>query len=654
MKGRCGRSHFERVKPKKKEFKGTLTATAAIPSIVELTTIELYSSYLGKVPVRAKVVGENVYLESVYETKTNKKIYIKILDLLDNNIDDNYMYQPQQLVRLTSIVINKNENIYKYFITLYCYLRINQLEQSTENIEKYKKLIDEIKTDALLERLNKDHPVLLEEKITISIAKLKKMLQSVTTYNSRVDILFAALEYLEFISYVTDNVLETINNQDILIFISGVPNLDNAYWNGKYMVFGNGDSIFYPLTSIDVIGHELTHGLIQGVCDLDYKGHSGALNESYADIFGTMLEFYIYDKYKDKLLGKGDWLIGEELTINDSCLRSLEDPNSSEQPAKMFDKYYVDPTSMIDYGGVHINSGIPNHCFYIASQLMDKFESLKLFINCLFKLLHSSDFYEFSDTLSIISKDDVSSSKDDIIINALTKVGLSPRYNSPPSSKQPQSPSKTPTPRQTPPSKPQSPRPAPKPKFPYPPTTPSLPSYPYPPTYPYPYPSYPPNPYPSYPYPSYPYSSDNLMQQLLQQLQSQQHYQQQPPPLFQYQQPPPLFHHQQPPPLFHQQQPPPFHQHLQPPPSPNQHSKPPSPTHNIHPTPLIIPLPIQTQSQPQTPINKKQGDFDFMSRSESTFIADHGRQTTDALSGQPNNIINSLLLELLIRRGSPN
>lgn len=516
MKGHhCGRSHFERIKVKKKEFKGNLTATAAIPSIVEITNVELYSSYLGKVPIRAKVVGENVYLESVYETKTNKKIYIKVLDLLDNNIDDNYTYQPQQLIRLTSVFINKQENLYKYFVTLYCYLRINQLEQSNENIEKYKKLINEVKTDSLIEKLSKEHPILLDEKINISVAKLKKLLQVVTAYNSRVDILFATLEYLEFISYVTDNVLETINNQDILIVISGVPNLDNAYWNGKYMVFGNGDSIFYPLTSIDVIGHELTHGLIQGVCDLEYKGHSGALNESYADIFGTMLEFYIYDKYKDKLLGKGDWLIGEELTINDSCLRSLEDPNTSEQPAKMFDKYYVDPTSMIDYGGVHINSGIPNHCFYIASQMMDKFESLKLFITCLFKLLHTSDFYEFSDTLSITSKDD-------IINNALIKVGLSPRYLSP------TLPPKVQSPRYIP-----SKQHSPKTKHSPPPTYP----YPAPPSYPYPYPlppsfPYPPNTNPlprTYPYP-YPYNQgsyysykQDLIQQLIVQLQQMQH-----------------------------------------------------------------------------------------------------------------------------------
>jgi Zn-dependent metalloprotease len=59
------------------------------------------------------------------------------------------------------------------------------------------------------------------------------------------------------------------------------------------MVFGNGDTQFYPLTSIDVIGHELTHGLIQGLPDLEYKAHSGALNESYADIVGTTFEFYI-------------------------------------------------------------------------------------------------------------------------------------------------------------------------------------------------------------------------------------------------------------------------------------------------------------------------------------------------------------------------
>ena len=527
----CGKSHFERIKPHKTNFRGTLAATASVPDVVEITETELYSSYLGKVPIRAKVVGENVYLESIYQTVNNKKIYIKVIDMVENDLDDDYVYPPQQLLKLTSVCINRKENIYKYLLTLYCYLRINQLEFNDENIERYKKLIENVKNEELIEKIKLEYPKILEDDIQLPLSSIKKILHSVTIYNSRIDILFASLEYLEFISVMTNGKIDTINDQDILICISGVPNLDNAYWNGKYMVFGNGDLMFYPLTSIDVIGHELTHGLVQGVCDLEYKGHSGALNESYADIFGTMLEFYVYEKYNDRILGKGDWLIGEDLTIDSGCLRNMADPNSSDQPAKMFDKYYVDPNSMIDYGGVHINSGIPNHCFYLASQQVDKFISLKVFIECLFKLVRKSDFYLFSNTLSSISSDKY-------IIDSLATVGLSPKC----SKRDRHKPSHIPPTPSSPSSDSSSSN------------THTLPPH-TPPQYPYPFPQYP-YPFPQYPFPQYPYPPSQY-----QYPPSQYQY---PPPQYpyppsQYQYPPSQY--QYPPPQYIVPSPPQYNQH---------------------------------------------------------------------------------------------
>jgi hypothetical protein len=387
-----------------------------------------------------------------------------------------------------------------------------------------------------------EYPELISGKVSSKV--YKKILQSVTTYNSRVDVMFAAIEYLEFIDIYTRGVVDTVNNQDILIFITGVPKLDNAYWNGSYMIFGEGDESFYPLTSIDVIGHELTHGFIQGICDLEYKGHSGALNESFADIFGVMLEFYVYEKYKSKLLGKSDWCIGEDLAINDRCLRDMADPNACEQPAKMFDKFYLDPRSMIDYGGVHVNSGIPNHCFYLISQTIDKYASFKLFINCLFKLFKQSDFYNFSNTLSDVSE------KNKCIDTALNKIGLPPTHtsktesnypspNQPPSKNQPYPPPPSSPTKEPPYPYPRSPSPPPSREqspYPYPHVPPSREQSPYPYPHvppsreqsPYPYPHVPPSrdqryppqyPPPHYPYPhypdlprQYPYPSDHMHQ----------------------------------------------------------------------------------------------------------------------------------------------
>ena len=273
---KCGRHYIERNRKNKQEFAGPIAENQLHLQKITISKVELYSSYLGKVPVYAKAEEDNIYLETVYITEKKRSIYIKILDLLENSLSDSYVYPVEHLMQLRAVCINKSENLYKYAVTLLCYIRINKMENAQDNVDKYTKLYNEVTTPAIKYRIETEHPELVAENNTVSSKYYKKILQKALEYNSRVDILFAALEYLEFINRMTNGNIETINNQNILIFISGVPKLDNAYWNGSYMIFGNGDSMFYPLTSLDVIGHELTHGLIQGVCDLEYRGHSGA------------------------------------------------------------------------------------------------------------------------------------------------------------------------------------------------------------------------------------------------------------------------------------------------------------------------------------------------------------------------------------------
>lgn len=150
---------------------------------------------------------------------------------------------------------------------------------------------------------------------------------------------------------------------------------NNAFWSGKQMAYGDGDGkIFYRFTkSIDVVGHELTHGVVDFTCDLVYEDEPGALNEHFADVFGTLI--------KQKHLGldaeSADWLIGAEILVpapTRTALRSMAEPGtayqndpdlgSDPQPAHMDDEY----TGSFDHGGVHINSGIPNHAFYLAAK----------------------------------------------------------------------------------------------------------------------------------------------------------------------------------------------------------------------------------------------------------------------------------------------
>lgn len=147
----------------------------------------------------------------------------------------------------------------------------------------------------------------------------------------------------------------------------------NAFWDGERMVFGDGDGeLFVSFTaSLDVIAHELAHGLTQYTSGLAYSGQSGALNEHVSDVFGVVTkQFSLGQSATD-----ADWLIGAELLapgVSGVALRSMAAPGTAyddprlgadPQPATMSD--YVVTTD--DYGGVHINSGIPNKAFHVLA-----------------------------------------------------------------------------------------------------------------------------------------------------------------------------------------------------------------------------------------------------------------------------------------------
>lgn len=147
----------------------------------------------------------------------------------------------------------------------------------------------------------------------------------------------------------------------------------NAFWNGRQMVYGDGDGrIFNRFSkSIDVIGHELTHGITQYEAGLDYHDQPGALNESFSDVFGSLLKQWT----KKQTARRADWIIGAGIftrRIKAVGLRSMKAPGTAyddpligrdPQPAHMKDYY----DGSADDGGVHINSGIPNHAFYLAA-----------------------------------------------------------------------------------------------------------------------------------------------------------------------------------------------------------------------------------------------------------------------------------------------
>jgi Zn-dependent metalloprotease len=152
---------------------------------------------------------------------------------------------------------------------------------------------------------------------------------------------------------------------------------NNAFWDGKHMVFGDGDgTMFIDFTkSLGVIGHELTHGVTENTAGLEYHDQPGALNESISDVFGSLIDQWSQNQTAEN----AGWMIGPEIFtpgFAGDALRSMKDPGhaydnptmgTDPQPGHMNDYVPLPNTARGDNGGVHINSGIPNKAFYLTA-----------------------------------------------------------------------------------------------------------------------------------------------------------------------------------------------------------------------------------------------------------------------------------------------
>ncbi|HEX5001035.1 MAG TPA: M4 family metallopeptidase [Bacteroidia bacterium] len=129
----------------------------------------------------------------------------------------------------------------------------------------------------------------------------------------------------------------------------------NAFWNGNAVVYGSGNTLSGPMTTLDIAGHEFTHGLIQYMTGLNYSGESGIINEAIADMTGTAFEMAADSS-------NFDWLIGED---TGSPIRSMQQPELYNQPAYYHGTHWYFGSG--DNGGVHINSGFLNKWFYLLA-----------------------------------------------------------------------------------------------------------------------------------------------------------------------------------------------------------------------------------------------------------------------------------------------
>jgi len=161
--------------------------------------------------------------------------------------------------------------------------------------------------------------------------------------------------------YLTQHSRNSINNNGfkLLNYVHYQTNYTNAFWDGSRMTYGDGNGGSMKIfTALDVCGHEITHGLTSNTGNLTYQNESGALNESFSDIFGASIENYGRPS-------NWNWKIGEDITQGGVGLRNMASPNQYQNPDTYGGSYYYNGTA--DNGGVHTNSGVSNFWFYLLA-----------------------------------------------------------------------------------------------------------------------------------------------------------------------------------------------------------------------------------------------------------------------------------------------
>ncbi|WML37029.1 M4 family metallopeptidase [Clostridium sp. OS1-26] len=213
------------------------------------------------------------------------------------------------------------------------------------------------------------------------------------------------------------------NNMAMKSSVHYLRNWVNAQWTGTQMMYGDGDGVKATALSgsLDVVGHEMTHGVDQYEANLTYRDQSGALNESLSDSFGTFIEFYAQPS-------KADWLLGEDVWTPNTpgdALRSMANPTLYGQPDNM--KNYVYTSD--DNGGVHTNSGIPNKACYLTatnpSVGVQKAEQIYYRALCNY-LTSSSTFHDARSALAQSAEDlyGANSPEYNAVISAWDSVGV--------------------------------------------------------------------------------------------------------------------------------------------------------------------------------------------------------------------------------------
>ncbi len=364
---------------------------------VQYPEVLLHTGYTGRVDIGSRVLDQ-------YRLIGDRVIRIKVIDGHAAGFNFDRDYTTMDLVRFPAITIDENDNEFYEFCKLMCIAQLLKLDP------RFAANYDHELLHALVSALEDTHYStavqqfpLLAANGNATVYQLKELYHHCLVHLAPVDVFFNVWNYLVYLYQVTGII--SVHDLNTIVCVTNLPNFENAYWTGKYAVFGNGDQLFYPLTSMDVIGHELSHGLIDTEAGLEYQGHSGALNESFADVFGSVFQSYMHrlQTQGDSNHGPediGSWYIGENIVKNGEFrnLRDMRDPHNSytPQPRAYEGDFYINPSSMFDFGGVHVNSGIINHCFYQLAQRTDEIFALNVYHQTLKKLKSTSTFHDFA------------------------------------------------------------------------------------------------------------------------------------------------------------------------------------------------------------------------------------------------------------------
>ena len=192
---------------------------------------------------------------------------------------------------------------------------------------------------------------------------------------------------------------------------------NNAFWNRTYATYGAGDGTSWRnfAGSLDIVAHEITHGVTESEAGLVYHLQSGALNESFSDVFGVLVD-------------NNDWLIGEDVNIS-GALRSMENPRLYNQPDHMNNFVVLPDDKDHDWGGVHTNSGIPNKAFYLVAVALNREKAGRIWYRMLANILVSTSQFIDCANAAMQSASELygSNSQERLAVrNAFRQVGILP------------------------------------------------------------------------------------------------------------------------------------------------------------------------------------------------------------------------------------